>query len=38
VLWLLLVSFILSLALRSILLALRLWRLLLMLDYRWLWA
>jgi len=37
VLWLLRVSFILPLTLRSILLALRLWRRLFMLDYRWLW-
>ena len=36
VLWLLRVSIILPLTLRSILLALRLWRRLLMLDYRWL--
>ena len=36
-LWLLRVSLTLPLTFRSILLALRLWRLLLMLDYRWLW-
>ena len=36
-LWLLRGSFTLPLTLRSILLALRLWRLLLRLDYRWLW-